>query len=381
MKTEKYFSDKMLLFFTACVLISFLAQIFKIGVIVNALYVVSLLTVLACYFLSGYINVTTAILIVLVGIAALARGLIYEADYFTHILITICIFICIDVSAFVKISVETYKTISNMFLFTALILIVAYYIGPLKNSYFKWSDSICLNFPNPNVAGLWLTCFFVILFFSSFLFRKAKKLLFLVAAVALLPIVVATQSRNSYFACIFLVVCVLITRTFNVKKAPKWLLITLAALPLIVFFIYMFVIVKNMDFWQEFFSLDNINKGIDTREHIWQGVLDNFGDCFLIGNYHKYFDSQQHNSLLTIFCRFGAITTFVLCMLLYRTMKNLQDNSSFFATLSLAAILFTGCFEASVFVGIAGMYLMLLLIPACASAGSDYFAKKSKETK
>ena len=379
MKTERYFSDKMLLFFTVCVLVSFWAQIFKIGTIVNVLYVVTLLTVLGCYFLSGSINLTTGSLIILVGFAAIIRGLEFETDYYTHLLITVCIFICIDVSAHVKISVETFRKISNMFLVTALILIIAYYFGPLKSSYFKWTNSICLNFANPNAAGLWLTCFFIMLFFSSFLFRKFKKLVFLAVAVALLPIVIATQSRNSYFACLFLVGCVFFTRFFNINKASKWFLVIIATLPLIVFFGYMYIIVPNMDYWNDFFSISSADKGIDTRENIWQRVLDNFESCFFLGNYQKYFDSQQHNSLITIFCRFGAIATALLCKLLYRAMKNLQDNASFFATLGLAAILFTGCFEASVFVGVAGMYLMLLLIPACASAGRDYFVKKAKD--
>ncbi len=368
MKIARFFNDKMMLVFTAFVVLSFFAQVFKVNSIVNVIYVISLLLVLAGYFLSGYITAHILALFFFVGLGAISRGLIHESDFFTHLLITLCIFICIDICAYVKITLKTYKIIATVFFISSIVLLVAYYLGPLKRSYFKWTDSICLNMPNPNVAGLWVTCFFIILFYSSFLFKGIRRVLYLLVAVALLPIVIATQSRNSYFACLFLVGCVIITKLFNIKKVPKLFFVLIATLPLIVFFFYMFVIVKNMDFWQEFFSFDDINKGINTRHSMWQRVLDNFGECFLIGNYYKYYNSQQHNSLITIFCRFGSIVTTVLCMLIYRSLKNLQENSSFYATLGLSAILFTGCFEASVFVGIAGMYLMLILVPACASA-------------
>ena len=85
----------------------------------------------------------------------------------------------------------------------------------------------------------------------------------------------------------------------------------------------------------------------------------------------------MHNSLLTIFCRFGAPATVLSCVSIYQALKNLQEKASFYAALSLSAIFFTGCFEASVFVGIAGMYLMLLLIPACASV-EDVYQKHRK---
>lgn len=144
-------------------------------------------------------------------------------------------------------------------------------------------------------------------------------------------------------------------------------MLVLTTLPLIVFAFYMYVIVANMDFWEMLFKLNSIDKGLGTRRGIWQIVIDSFGHCFLFGDYYTYYNSQMHNSLLTIFCRFGAPVTFLSCVSIYAALSRLQDNSSFYAALSLAAILFTGCFEASVFVGIAGMYLMLLLIPACAS--------------
>jgi len=368
MKTSKYFSDNIILLFAACVILSFLSQLLKATIVVNIIYVFSMLMVFLCYVLSERIDKIIVLLILLVGLSAIVRGFVVNSDFFTHIVITICIFICIDVSASVKISYATYKTIAKLFLWTTLITLVLYYLGPLRRSYFKWTDSICLNFPNPNAAGLWLTCIFVLLFYSSFLFTRGKRLLYMAAALGLLPIVIATKSRNSFFACLLFVLCLVLIKVFKVQKVPNWVLAVVACLPLIVFFFYTLVIVKNMAFWEDLLTWISFDKSVDSREAIWLRVLRNFGNCFLVGNYQRYYNSQMHNSLITIFCRFGAPVTALVCVLLYRVLKNLQENSSLYAALSLGTILFTGCFEASVFVGIAGMYLMLLLIPACASA-------------
>lgn len=380
MRTSKYFSDNIILIFSICVVLSFLCQIFKYPAPVNMLYIISLLMVLSCYVLDKQYNGVTIAMTLLIGIAAIINGFKYtEMDYYTHVLITICIFICIDASSDVKISLGTFKKIATMFLITSIILLGAYYFTSLKNAHLEHSDAATLNMSNPNVAGLWVTCLFILLLYSSFLFTRFKRILYIAVAVGLLPIILATQSRNSFFACVFFVAGVIITKVFKIKRVPNWILVVLAVLPLITFVFYMYVVVENMDFWGKIFSSDVIDKDIGTRQNIWQKVIDNFEHCFLFGDYFKYYNSQQHNSLLTIFCRFGAPVTFLGCISIYRSLKKLQEQSSFYAALSLSAIFFTGCFEASVFVGIAGMYLMLLLLPACASVESSESLPNSRK--
>ena len=369
MRTSKYFSDQTIFFLAVCVVLSFLCQIFQFTAPINLIYIITLLMVLFFYLLSGFVSKTMVGMILLVGFAAFINGFRYnDMDYYTHVLITLCIFICIEVSAFVRISVNTFRRIADLFLVTSLVLLVAYYFGPLKRTYFDYNiGSVCLNFPNPNAAGLWVTCIFIMVLYSSFLFKSYKRAMYVGVALALLPIVLATQSRNSFLACIFFIVGLLAIKLFKIKKVPRWMLLILAILPLIVFAFYMYVVVANMNFWEELFKLNSIEKGIGTRQGIWQIVIDNFSRCFFFGDYYQYYDSQMHNSLLTVFCRFGAPVTLLSCISIYAALCRLQEKASFYAALSLSAIFFTGCFEASVFVGIAGLYLMLLLIPACAS--------------
>ncbi len=382
MQTSKFFSDKIILFFAVCVVASFLCQIFKFTAPVNIIYIFSLLMVIVCYLFSGYVSRMTVVLTLLIALASVIKGFrSSNLDYYTHVLITLAIFICIEVSCNVKISVATFRKIAGMFLITAIILLVAYYFGPLKTTYFGYTaSSVCLNFTNPNAAGLWLACIFILVMYSSFLFTGVWKMLYIGVAMGILPIILATQSRNSFFACVFFVGGLIITKGCRIKKVPNWVLGVLTVLPLIVFFFYMFVIIENKTVWEEIFSIEAINKGIGTRQRVWQSVIDDFDNCFFVGNYYKYFNSQMHNSLLTIFCRFGAPVTLLSCVSMYQALRNLQEKSSFYAALSLSAIFFTGCFEASVFVGIAGMYLMLLLIPACASAEQSMEAEKLPES-
>lgn len=367
-KATKYFSDPTIIICAICVILSFFCQIFKISSVVDIVYAFSLLLIFLCYVLRGYISWFMLILTAMVGVSAVFRGVIFNSDYFMHVIIMLCTFVCIEIGGTVKIKEKTAKALSIMFLITSLVVCAAYYFGPLKTSYFKHTDAICLNFSNPNAAGLWLTCFFILLVYASTLYKKAVRVLFWIGAAALLPIVQATQSRNSFLACLLLIFGMLAAKIFKIKRLPRWLLAVTACLPLIVFFFYMFVIVKNFAFWEKLFSFATLDKGVDSRVSIWQTVLDNFGDCFFIGNYPKYYDSQKHNSLITVFCRFGMPTTLIVCGLIYRALKLFQERTSFYALLSISMVLFTGCFESSIFIGIAGLYLMVLIIPACASA-------------
>ena len=367
LKSYKFFTNQALFVCAVCVALSFLSQIFNMGSIANATYAFSLMFVCGCYVLSGCYTRLMLFLTVMLVISMTLKGITMNADYFSHGIIAICTYVCLEVGSAIKIDVKTFKRISVVFLLTVIILFVFYYLGPLKSSTFANTSAVALNLSNPNAASLWLVCIFILLFYFGLIYRKTLRYIFMICAFGILPIVLATESRNSFLACIFLIGSVIFVKLFKIKKLPNWVLAVLTCLPLIVLFFYMYVIVENIDFWENVLSLNIADKSLDSRQSVWGSALKNFWDCFLIGDYPYYFDSQPHNSLLTVYCRFGVFATIAVCVLIYRTLKKLQENSSIFAVLSLSAVLFTGCFEASVFVGIAGLYLMLLIIPACSS--------------
>jgi len=371
MKTAKYFTDNVIYTLSICVALSFLFQIFKLNTAVNVVYIISLLMVFFCYIGSGFFNGIALLISAITLIAAFAHGFRFRTfDYYAHIMISLCIYMCFDVSAFVKLRFGTFKKIANLFLITALIVIAGYYLGPLKYTHFNGHGSICLNLHNPNAAGMWLSCLFILLVYFSFHFSFKFKVLFLGTAAALLPILLSTGSRNSYLAVLLFVVCLIIVRLFRIKRVPNLILAIIAVLPLLVFFFYMSVIADNLDFWERIFSKSLLDKGLGSRIGVWSSAYSSVKECFWLGNYYKYYNTQAHNSLMTIFCRFGAPVTALTCLSIYRALRDLQNRSSLIATIGLSAILFTGCFEASFFVGVAGLYLMVLLLPACSSVES-----------
>ena len=136
MRTSKYFSGNIMLVYAAIIMLSFLCQIFEFTAPVNIMYIISLLLVLCSYLISGGVNIITYLIIFLVGLASLKDGLLSNMDYYTHVLITLCIFICIEVGPNIRITLKTFKIIANMVFITAFILLVAYYFGPLKSTYF-----------------------------------------------------------------------------------------------------------------------------------------------------------------------------------------------------------------------------------------------------
>ncbi len=380
MKTINFFSDKIVLVCSICAVASLLGQIFISSTFVNVIYAISLVIILVCYFLNLDISRSMIVIPFLMVISVITRELVTDnADFFTHVLITYASFICVELAYKVKMNFATYKKMFYAFFAASLILVVAYHFGSLKSSYFKHTNSIALNFPNPNAAGLWVAALFIILVSFSLNQKKVLRIVLWIIAAAMLPIVSATESRNSYFACIFFVVGILLIKGLRIKKLPNWLLFILAYLPIIVFFFYMFVIMENKAFWEEFFRMDEIDKNIDTRENIWGTVLDDFRNCFFVGNYYKFYDSQMHNSLMTIFVRFGAPTTILAANIIYRSLKNLQNNYSPLAAFSLASIMITGCFEASIFVGVAGLFLTPLIVASCYAVNEN--KEKSPEEK
>lgn len=381
--TKRFFSDGMILVCVICALMSFLCQIFQIASVVNIIYAFSLALVTVGYFASGYVSPIMIWLTALMGFSSVLRGADFgETDYISHLFIMLCTFICIEIGVQISVKEKTAKTIANLFLITTVILLVYYYIGPLKNSYFEsygyFTDAIALNMHNPNAAGMWVTCIFAVTYYCAFLFTGLKRILFFLVAVATIPIILATDSRNSYYACLLLLILLPVSKIFKIKNVPKWVLFVIAALPIIVFFFYMYVVVENMDFWQNLFGNASIEKGINTRKGIWTIVMDSLGDCFFIGNYPEFYDEQMHNSLMTVYCRHGVVVTGLVVALIYKALVKLQEKTSFSGVLSLAAILFTGCFEASVFVGIAGLYLMLLIVPTVAAAEDKNSSRKEE---
>jgi hypothetical protein len=81
---------------------------------------------------------------------------------------------------------------------------------------------------------------------------------------------------------------------------------------------------------------------------------------------------------------FGLPFTVCSLYLMHKSFRLQQAFISPFAALAFCTILLSGCFEASIFVGVGGLYLVVLIIPACATGNvqprvGKHSKRKSKE--
>jgi hypothetical protein len=257
------------------------------------------------------------------------------------------------------------KIIAILFAVAIVVLNVFYYLG-LNTTYYGTTNLVCLNFDNPNAAGLWLTAFFIVLGLSTSIFKsKVVKVGFWLLSFSLVPMINATESRNSLLALIFFVVLYIIAFLVKAKKVNKAFVIFIIVLPIIVFFFYLFIFIPNSDFFNSIFGkgVFGDNKTLTTRAEIWTNCLNDFGKVWMFGDASVGF-ANLHNSLITLIFKNGILATIVGCIVIYRSLNDMQERGKILSTLALLAFLFTGCFEASFFGGVAGLYLFILIFCA-----------------
>lgn len=361
-------SDNIILLLSFCAGISFLGGLTGISVITSISFSISIFSVLLIVawdlIKKGTVDFLFLSLLVLIGLSIINSGLTLNFSYYKRAIITICTFICIFYSPYTKITENTKKLIGFVFNVASLLTIFYFYFLGYDKKGFGSTTLVAFNFSNPNEAGLWIFILFIALFSNVFTTRKKiVKVLFFIEACFLFHILSATGSRNSLLSGLLFVIVRIILQFFKIKKFPKWVLGLFVLLPIIVFFVYMFVFLPNIKLFESLFSFLDSDKSLTSRDKIWQSVINNLKNCFLLGDYSKFHEGQLHNSLMTLFVMFGFPFTLLSCIFIYRCCKQLQSHLSIEAAFTMCAILFTGCFEASVFVGIGGIYIALLIIP------------------
>ncbi len=366
---------------------SFWARVLGIVWLSDSIYAISLVVIVLKYFSAPLTksSATTVFLLLLTIISLISgwvQGIPSDVDYYLHAGITTCVFMCLDMCAnrTIQMSEASKKKILWVFIVSGLFLEIYYYFGGLKNARIApGHPSASLNLDNPNEAGLWMAGFVIILVGSVFVLKGWERIAAIGVSVFLFPILSATNSRNSVYAAVLfavMVVMIRMVRVLSIRKVPKIILFIMAVLPVIVFFFYMYVIVPNMDQWNLMFETSTstaLEKGWDSRESLWQDLLDDLPRCFWIGDYAKYYIGQWHNSLMTLYGRYGVFYLAGAVVVIYQALKRTQENLSIYATLGLCGLLFTGCFEGSLFVGVAGLYLILLVVPVLLG---DYSSKQ-----
>lgn len=353
--------------------LSFLSTLLKVDAISSLCFYCSFFVVFWLFFrkiyATGKIYWQWIFLLGLMLLSLIFSGLQGNFEYYKRFIITVMVFACFEMAPLYYVTSHTKRHILLIFALSAIICEFMFYFGGLRTLYFGSTSSVALNFSNPNAAAIWLCGLFVTLLFSNGVFADRKsRILILMLAVLLMPIIWATESRNVMLACL-VGIAWYVFNLFIKNWLPKWVIVLFVFLPAIIFFLYMYTFMPYREFWEEALSFLTLGEGksLGSRGRIWAIIQNDLASCFLLGNYGAYHAGQMHNSLMNFYCTFGGPCTMLMCILMIRNLVKIKASHSIMAVSALCTILFTGCFEASIFVGIAGAYLFAFLAPVVCS--------------
>lgn len=366
----RYNNDNSIVFSAILATIVFVFQIMNIGSVVSICFYVSIALVAMNYIfkilatkrMSTYVLVIAVLMLLSFAIS----GFVLDFEVYKRAIIVMCCVICIADSRTSNLNLKQIRIIEFCFIFAVAFANFMFYFGGYNTIFYYDTNSIAMNFSNPNALAIWLAMFLIALLICfSVEQNKLLKLLLFASAASLLPIILATESRNSLLSCILVIAALIIvmlrSRKQRTERLPNWALLIFTLLPVIVFFAYMYIISPNMDFFNDVFSfLVSQGKSLSSRAGVWQTVINYLGPCFFFGKYNLFYNHQMHNSLMTIYCMFGAPVTCLISAVFYNVIK----KKNIYTQIALLGIWSTGCFETSIFTGAAGVYLMLQIIPA-----------------
>lgn len=350
---------------------AYVSTVLELTSITSICFLLSIVLVIVFFVvISGIrkISIQLLVTILLIFLATLFTDVQLSFDYFKYAIITICILLIFVNINKLTATVYSQRIIQVFTLVSIIFTNLMYYVGGLRYKYYGTTQCVYLNFENPNTAGIWLTLFFTLGFACALMINNWKwKLLHFAASFSLLPIIYATESRNCILSCVLLVAMHLILLLLKITKVPRWICLIFVLLPVIFFFLYLYVIIPyetritNLEILS--YLPHSSGKTIATRNIIWKSILSDIPRCFVLGDYGQYNMKNLHNSIMTLFSSYGFFITFLFFKQIYKSLINLNCLSQ----CCVIAILFTGCFEASIFMGISGAYLLLVLICAVSS--------------
>lgn len=226
---------------------------------------------------------------------------------------------------------------------------------------------LSLNFPNTNLAGLFIaqSVFFLILMIFAIQQSTIKKIyryLFVIsfAALAVFEIIMVfyTGTRSSLMAISFFLFFVFLEILGKKVRFTKFWLFVGSLIPLLFVFLYFS--------YQSFFSMKYLNeilafeyKPLESRISGWEIAFDIISQNFFLG---KYGEGNPLNSHLDVLLSYGIFVFLLFVVFLYETLKASAFHADTqFKRLSLIA--FLACLvnssaESALVCGSNGLYLL-----------------------
>lgn len=226
----------------------------------------------------------------------------------------------------------------------------------------KESGNLTLHFGNPNLAGLFLTCLFMLQ--MEALTRGRQRIFHGLLALGLGILVLLTRSRNCILICgIYLLGWALAMAAPN-RRFTGLLAAGTAALPGLFAGAYL-ILVPSRRVQELLQFVTGKGKPLDSRLELWrtglQSVLEHplFGDLFRLADRAQ--QGQLHNSHLEIAGFFGLPVLILVFFFIFRLLwqKKPQSRGSFAASLGFAACVALGIGEAAMFSGGLGIYVLM----------------------
>ena len=258
--------------------------------------------------------------------------------------------------------------ISRVTIFSAVILVISYYldINPVKPG-----KSITLGFTNPNFTGQWLL-HFCIYAFLMFIDKKEKIILRLLGAI-LLPVLVylitLTKARSCLVGIVSFGVFCLLFCLFRSKRIRNAIAICGLSFPLLFSMSYQYLL--KQDWFHELFAFFTFKgKELESRLEVWLPAINSIKDSFLIGDYSGISEgtgaSQMHNIHLDVISSYGIIVGALFMLLLiskaFQIIKETDSAYQCCAFCGFLAIIISCTFEAAVVAGSMGMNILTALM-------------------
>lgn len=293
----------------------------------------------------------------------LINGLV-DTNYFSlSNIVFFLVFVSVILYVYLLQSVHPTKSLCNFIMLVGMGFSVLFPVAYVLIGISPTETFLTLNFPNPNLLGLWLLPAILFALVGIWYYRPIPvKILCAVMVAINLYLIILSTARNIWIA-LMLGVIVFVLSIGKKHQLPNWVFVLVVVFPLLFLFAYLLTIElwENSAFLQMFFEQNE--KTMDTRVNVWESCLYHLGNHWITGRYF-FLCGNAHNSHLVILCSYGVIVLILTMIYLYKVMKLINQNStSAFQKACLIAfciILFSGNAEGSLFSGAVGLH-----IPTC----------------
>ncbi len=272
-------------------------------------------------------------------------------------------FVCCIILFYVISEIKISSKMLKHYYICGVMLSAMYIYMYISGNHYVYALAITFNLGNPNFTGLCISCAILCLT-SCFVYKKTRNIILWIIRLALLAflvyLIIMTRARSSLFAlAFFLLLCLYRGRIH------KTTIMVILLVPL--FFAVIYLQVIHNEFIMSFFDfLLAEGKELTSRVSIWTNAFDLIKEYPLLGNYDIVTESSgighMHNANIDIMASFGIPVFICLTLFLYFVLSEIVDGinnrAQRISLYGFYALMFFSIFEAALFVGSQGMYVL-----------------------